>query len=90
MARLEKKGFVQTRRDEHDRRVKHVCLTETGRSRCVLVREKINCSEQLLSDSLTQEERAELRRLLTVVYNTFNSDGEACTSSPVRKGNTVC
>ena len=73
-ARLEKKGLVETVADPADRRVKRIRLTRRGESVCEAGRENVRRSEAHLVSRLTEAERQELRRLLTIVYDTVQEE----------------
>jgi len=67
-SRLEKKELVETVTDPADRRVKRIRLTDKGAATCHAGRAHIRASEGLLVSRLTEAEQAELRRLLSIVY----------------------
>lgn len=71
-ARLEKKGLVEHVADPADKRVKRIRLTQRGEETCEWGRENIRRSKAKLVSRLTDAEQTELRRLLTVVYDTVN------------------
>ena len=73
-ARLEKKGLVAYAADPADRRVKRIRLTDKGAATCETGREHIRASEQHLVSRLTEAEQQELRRLLTIVYETVQEE----------------
>jgi DNA-binding MarR family transcriptional regulator len=62
--RLESRGLVQRHADEHDRRIKKVTATDTGRELAVRVYAEVPRIQQAL-DSLTPAERATLATMLT-------------------------
>lgn len=70
-ARLEAKHLVERVPDPHDRRVKHLRLTECGCSVCLASREDILSAERQLASALTEEEQAEFKRLLQRVYDSL-------------------
>ncbi len=57
--RLEERGYVERRADEHDRRVKLLALTEEGKR----VREEIRRRLAVPPDALAQLSRVEQREL---------------------------
>ncbi|MCL8016210.1 MarR family winged helix-turn-helix transcriptional regulator [Streptomyces sp. AS02] len=65
--RLEKRDLVHREVSPTDRRVKNVALTETGQKAIDTIRERMEQTQTGL-DNLSDEERAELFRLLTVVF----------------------
>jgi DNA-binding MarR family transcriptional regulator len=65
--RLEKRDLVHREVSSTDRRVKNVALTETGEKAIDTIRERMEQTQTGL-DKLSEEERTELFRLLTVVF----------------------
>jgi DNA-binding MarR family transcriptional regulator len=65
--RLEKRDLVRREVSPTDRRVKNVALTEVGQKAIDTIRERMEQTQTGL-DQLSDEERAELFRLLTVVF----------------------
>ncbi|GAA2765853.1 MarR family transcriptional regulator [Streptomyces paradoxus] len=65
--RLEKRDLVRREVSATDRRVKNVALTEAGQKLIDAIRERMEQTQTGL-DQLSDEERAELFRLLTVVF----------------------
>lgn len=65
--RLEKRDLVRREVSATDRRVKNVALTEVGEKMIDTIRERMEQTQTGL-DNLSDEERAELFRLLTVVF----------------------
>jgi DNA-binding MarR family transcriptional regulator len=65
--RLEKRDLVHREVSATDRRVKNVALTEVGEKAIDTIRERMEQTQTGL-DQLSGEERAELFRLLTVVF----------------------
>jgi DNA-binding MarR family transcriptional regulator len=65
--RLEKRDLVRREVSATDRRVKNVALTEAGQKLIDTIRERMEQTQTGL-DQLSDEERAELFRLLTVVF----------------------
>lgn len=72
ITRLEKNGFVTTHQDDKDRRNKLVCTTEKAlNTRDMVAAGKVHAEEKLCN-GLTDEEVAELKRLLTKVYSNLD------------------
>jgi DNA-binding MarR family transcriptional regulator len=65
--RLEKRDLVRREVSSTDRRVKNVALTEVGEKAIDAIRERMERTQTGL-DQLSDEERAELFRLLAVVF----------------------
>ncbi|MFJ7333157.1 MarR family winged helix-turn-helix transcriptional regulator [Streptomyces sp. NPDC101116] len=65
--RLEKRDLVRREVSPTDRRVKNVALTEVGEKAIDTIRERMEQTQTGL-DQLSDEERAELFRLLTAVF----------------------
>ncbi|MFI9583900.1 MarR family winged helix-turn-helix transcriptional regulator [Streptomyces sp. NPDC052236] len=65
--RLEKRDLVRREVSATDRRVKNVALTEAGQKLIDTIRERMEQTQTGL-DQLSNEERAELFHLLTVVF----------------------
>ena len=61
--RLEERGYVERRSDDHDRRVKMLALTEEGRRVREEIRARLGTPPAAL-DRLTRAEQRELRDLL--------------------------
>ena len=64
LKRLEEKGIVEFRPDRRDRRLKRIALTEKGRAAAETTHATLEYIEMRLTQSLTDEERTELHRLL--------------------------
>jgi DNA-binding MarR family transcriptional regulator len=57
LSRLEKKGFVQLRLDEHDRRCKRIRLREKGQQCIEIMHRTIEENEKTLVQGFSEEER---------------------------------
>ena len=64
LARLEKKGFIELRPDETDRRVKRIYTQEKGQRLHEMVHEAIGRNEQRLVQDFTEEEKRVFQELL--------------------------
>ena len=71
VARLEKKGFVESFDDENDRRIKMVRITPTGLSCCERAYEHVENTEEMLLSSLTETERVVFVALLQKVSDSL-------------------
>ncbi|MBQ7653881.1 MAG: MarR family transcriptional regulator [Clostridia bacterium] len=76
ISRLAQKGFVQTFVSPFDKRVKMVRITQSGLQQCEKAKDRIENAEQFLVSRLSEDERKELFRLLTIVNETLHSDPE--------------
>ncbi|MCH4223220.1 MAG: MarR family winged helix-turn-helix transcriptional regulator [Solobacterium sp.] len=65
--RMESKGFVETRDDVRDRRIKKVKITAKGLNACKNARKHMDMAEQNLLSPLNLKEQAELKDLLRKV-----------------------
>lgn len=70
ISRLKSKGFVETSTDPKDKRVKRIRATEKTKALGDYMTGKIEQAEAVLVKGLTEEESAELIRLLHIVYKT--------------------
>jgi DNA-binding MarR family transcriptional regulator len=71
VSRLEDKGFVKGFTDPDDLRIKKVRLTEAGEEICRRSWKDIQERERVLSSGMNAEEKAELLRLLDIVYTSL-------------------
>lgn len=69
VSRLELKGYVKGCHDNQDRRVKRICLTESGAQIALASRKKLEEIEAELTSALTSVEKDTLIELLTRVYH---------------------
>ncbi|MBR2313822.1 MAG: winged helix-turn-helix transcriptional regulator [Akkermansia sp.] len=75
LARLEQKGYVRTAFDCEDGRVKHAYLTEVFRRMQEEAQQAFLAFEEHLLTGISPAERAELSRLLQIVYsNTLTTE----------------
>ncbi len=66
--RLENKGLILSFTDDHDRRIKHIQLTDAGRDVCQTCWDTILATEERVVSSLTEVERQVFLALLKKVY----------------------
>lgn len=71
ISRLKAKDLVKTSVDPDDRRVKRIYSTEKARLLSDFMAGKRELAESALVSDLTDEEAAELRRLLCIVYESI-------------------
>lgn len=71
IGRLEMKGFVYSRVDAEDRRIKRAGLTQEGRNKTAQVQNDIESVEQWLSSGLSPGEKATLIELLDRIYESI-------------------
>ena len=64
LARLEKKGFIEFRPDENDRRCKRICILPKGRECHDLIHRTITENEARLVQDFTPEEKELFREFL--------------------------
>lgn len=64
---LERKGLIERRRNEEDRRQVHVCITAEGRKQAKKMREYIRKEYQGMFQVLGKKDTEELIRLLKIV-----------------------
>ena len=70
-ARLEANGFIKSYGDKDDKRIKIIGLTQKGLDICVNSEINMKNTEELILRPLTQNEREELRTLLSKVRKTL-------------------
>ena len=74
LSRLEKKGFIEFRSDETDRRVKRIFILPKGRECLELMHNTIQQTEAQLVRDFTPEEREQFTNLLTrAIHNMGHS-----------------
>jgi MarR family transcriptional regulator for hemolysin len=78
--RLEAAGMVTRTRDERNRRAQAVALTEAGREAFARLREAAVGFDRLLHTDLSDDEAAELRRLLGKVSAAVSGPGDSASS----------
>ncbi len=64
LARMEKKGFIEMRTDQKDRRCKRIYILPKGSECTEMLRQKIQETEARLAQGFTPEEQAMFRSLL--------------------------
>ncbi len=64
LSRLEKKGFIELRTDDHDRRCKRIFLLPKGRECTSTLHQTIQSTENRMVEGFTAEEQAQFRALL--------------------------
>ena len=80
LSRLEKKGFIEFRPDETDRRCKRIYLLPKGMELHETMRQIINNTEARLVQGFTEEEQEQFTRLLLRAIN--NMGGHPCKRKP--------
>ncbi len=76
LSRLEKKGFIEFRPDETDRRIKRIFILPKGRECLELMHNTIQHTEAQMVRDFTPEERAQFSDLLTRAIR--NMGGGSC------------
>lgn len=69
LKKLEEKGFVQRKTDEHDLRAIRVCLTEKGKALNQATHDRLKEGDAILMESITEEEQEYLLKVLTKMRN---------------------
>lgn len=64
LARLEKKGFIEFRPDEHDKRCKRIYILDKGYQLHEMIHEAIDHNEAILVQNFTEDEKALFHDLL--------------------------
>lgn len=64
LSRMEKKGFIELKTDEHDRRCKRIHILPRGHECSENLYQTILATEERLVDGFTEEEKVLFRRLL--------------------------
>ncbi len=83
LQRMEKKGFIELRTDEHDRRCKRICVLPKGQECTETLYQTILATEEKLVRGFTEEERALFRSLLERTVT--NMGAWPCQSKEERK-----
>ncbi len=79
LQRMEKAGFVTRRPDPADQRLSRVYLTDAGRAVQAEIRQVLRTMEEDEFSGFTEEERAEMRRLLLRLRdNLLRATGKEC------------
>lgn len=76
LSRLEKKGFIEFRPDDSDRRIKRIFILPKGRECLDLMSSTIQRTEAQMVQDFTPEERAQFSDLLTRAIH--NMGGGSC------------
>ena len=76
LSRLEKKGFIEFRPDEADRRIKRIFILPKGRECLELMHDAIARTEAQMVQDFTPEERTQFSDLLTRAIR--NMGGASC------------
>lgn len=71
--RLEAKGYVEAVQHPSDKRVKMIRLTPEGEALCKRSWEKMKERTERMTAGLTEEELAELERMLDVIYRNIEA-----------------
>ncbi len=74
--RLEQKGFLESRMNADDRRVKLLRLTEAGKKQCMDCISHAQEAETRIRDALTEEEYGQLQQLLDRIIISMGIDQE--------------
>lgn len=64
LSRMESKGFIELRPDDRDRRVKRIYLLEKGHACSKGIGQRIEESEQIMTEGFTEEELEQFRSYL--------------------------
>lgn len=78
--RLEKNGFVFTQKDENDRRITRVFISEKGRDVQAQLVEFFNESKEVYFKDMTNDDIETLHRLLTKITDNVSANIEECGS----------
>ena len=70
--RLEEKEFIVIEPKYNDRRYKRVLLTEKSEEIFEAIQENLENAEKTLYKNLTQSDKDELYRILSIMFNTMN------------------
>ena len=85
LSRLEKKGFIELRPDEMDRRIKRIYLLEKGRQCSDAIHQTIMSNEEKLVRDFTEEEKALFHSFLKRAI--ANMGVESCCKSSKEETN---
>ena len=85
LSRLEKKGFLELRPDENDRRCKRICILSKGRQCHETMHQTILSNENRLVQDFTEEEKRIFSDLLTRAI--ANMGGSPCHPNPKEEPN---
>ena len=76
LAKLEEQGYVERRKDENDRRVMLVYLTDDGRERAKEIDARREQRAEDIFSVLTDEEKEQLARILAKLDASIEQQGE--------------
>ena len=76
LSRMEKKGFIELRTDDHDRRCKRIHILDKGRQCHALMHQTIENNEAQIVRSFTPEEKEQFAALLQRAID--NMGGSPC------------
>jgi len=83
ISRLDMKGFVLSRQNPKDRRLKMAALTEKGKEVCLASMEDLRRSEETMTKGFTEEEKAQLIEYLERVRKNlseeYSTEEETCS-----------
>lgn len=79
--RLERRGLLERNQSEIDKRARVICITPAGAEFVEIVRPKMARAQAKLVSPLTEEELAELERILKKLVNANNDASRAPLSS---------
>ena len=71
--RLEAKGYVRAEQHPSDKRIKLIRLTPEGEALCKRSWEKMHARTEHMTTGLSEEEIAELERMLDVIYRNIEA-----------------
>lgn len=80
LARLEKKGFIEFRPDEEDRRCKRICMLPKGIECHEMIHSTIRENEEKIVKDFTEEEKEQFLALLERAVG--NMGGDRCCRRP--------
>lgn len=72
--RLEEKEFVMVEHKDDDRRYKQVILTEKSEEILEIIKENLENTEKILYKNLTEADKEELYRILSIMLNTMKKE----------------
>ena len=72
--RLEEKEFIIVEPKSDDRRYKRVLLTDKSEEILELMKENLEKTEKTLYKNLTKYDKDELYRILSIIFNTMNTE----------------
>ncbi|WP_294152684.1 MarR family transcriptional regulator [uncultured Clostridium sp.] len=72
--RLEEKEFVIVEHKDNDRRYKQVRLTEKSEEILAIMKENLENTEKTLYENITEKDKEELYRILSIMFNTMKKE----------------